>query len=183
LKTSEYTTMADRENTYWWHLGRIRIISSYVQSVKNKKKQFTILNIGCGTGGTIDMLESFGYTDNVDTSNEAIKYMKQRGYKNVTKVSNINLPFNANTYDMVGAFDVLEHIDDQVGALKEWKRVIKKDGAIVITVPAYQWLWSKHDISLHHKRRYTIKLLTDAAKHAGLKPKKYHMLSYFLCHL
>lgn len=164
--------MAEREQTYWWHLGRLRIIQSYVQHVKNGKKKFTVLNIGCGTGGTIDMLESFGETDNVDISDEAIKFMKQRGYKRITKVRDVKLPFKAKTYDMVGAFDVLEHIDKQVEALKEWKRVIKDDGAIVITVPAYQWLWSDHDVSLHHKRRYTTKRLVEAARQAGLKPEK-----------
>ena len=131
--------MAEREKTYWWHIGRLRVIQGYVQRAKNKKK-FTILNIGCGTGGTIDMLESFGETENVDISDEAIKFMRKHGYKRITKVNDIKLPFKAKTYDMVGAFDVLEHIDKHVEALKEWKRVIKDDGVIIITVPAYQWL-------------------------------------------
>lgn len=172
LKTAEYAMMAKREKTYWWHLGRLRIIHAYIRPVRAQKKKFTILNIGCGTGGTIDMLEAFGVTDNADISDEAIKFMKKQGYTRITKVENIKLPSKAKTYDMVGAFDVLEHIEDQVGALKEWKRVIKDDGAIIITVPAYQWLWSGHDVSLHHKRRYTLKRLTDAANEAGLKPEK-----------
>jgi SAM-dependent methyltransferase len=153
-------------------LGRLKIIQSYIEKARNGKKKITILNIGCGTGGTIDMLESFGVTDNVDISDEAIKFMKKQGYKRLTKVKDIKLPFKDKTYDMVGAFDVLEHIDKQVEALSEWKRVIKDDGAIVITVPAYQWLWSQHDVSLHHQRRYTTKRLAEAAKQAGLKPQK-----------
>lgn len=172
MNKAEYATMAEREQTYWWHLGRLRIIQSYVQRALGGEKEAAILNIGCGTGGTIDMLESFGKTDNVDISDDAIGFMKKRGYKRITKVSDIKLPFKAKTYDMVGAFDVLEHIDDQVEALKEWRRVLKDDGAIIITVPAYQWLWSDHDVSLHHKRRYTTKRLTEAAQEAGLKPEK-----------
>jgi len=164
--------MAEREKTYWWHIGRLRIIQTYIESAKKKRKNFKILNIGSGTGGTIDLLESFGVTDNVDISDQAIKFMKVRGYTKITKVVDIKLPFRDKTYDMVGAFDVLEHIDKQVDALKEWRRVIADDGAIIITVPAYQWLWSNHDVSLHHKRRYTIKRLNAAAKKAGLKPKR-----------
>ena len=164
--------MAEREQSYWWHLGRLRIIQSYIQRATSNKHQLKILNIGCGTGGTIDMLESFGETDNVDISDDAIKFMKQNGYKRITKVADIALPFKAKTYDVVGAFDVLEHIEKQIEALKEWKRVIKDDGAIIITVPAYQWLWSDHDVSLHHKRRYTTKRLAEAAKKAGLKVEK-----------
>lgn len=172
MKKSEYARMAEREKTYWWHLGRLRIIQTYVTRALRGKQKPLILNVGCGTGGTIDMLENFGVVDNVDISDDAIKLMKKHGYKRLTKVSGVKLPFKAKTYDMVGAFDVLEHIDKQVGALKEWKRVIKDDGAIVITVPAYQWLWSDHDVSLHHQRRYTTKRLEAAAKEAGLVVEK-----------
>lgn len=164
--------MAERERTYWWHLGRLRIIEAYIQKALKQKKNVKILNIGCGTGGTINMLETFGVTDNVDISDDAIKFMKQSGFKRITKVDGIKLPFKNKSYDMVGAFDVLEHIDKQVEALKEWKRVLKDDGAIIVTVPAYQWLWTDHDVSLHHMRRYTIKRLNIAANQAGLKAEK-----------
>jgi SAM-dependent methyltransferase len=164
--------MAEREKTYWWHLGRLRIIESYLKRIHKEPSKTKILNVGCGTGGTIDMLEGFGTVDNVDISDDAIDFMKQRGYKRITKVDDIELPFKDKTYDIVGAFDVLEHIEDEVGALREWGRILKDDGAIVITVPAYQWLWTEHDVSLHHKRRYTTKRLAAAAAEAGLKPEK-----------
>ncbi len=172
MKKSEYTRMAEREKSYWWHIGRLKIIQSYVQKGTKGKKDIALLNVGCGTGGTIDMLEEFGTVDNVDVSDDAINFMKQSGYTRLTKVDDIKLPFKAKTYDVVGAFDVLEHIEDHVGALKEWKRVLKDDGAIVITVPAYQWLWSDHDVSLYHKRRYTTKLIAETAKHAGLRVER-----------
>lgn len=172
VNKAEYATMADREKTYWWHVGRLRIIDSYIHRAKGKKKKVKIMNIGCGTGGTIDMLEKHGVTDNVDISDDAIKFMKERGYKRLTRVSGLELPFKAESYDIVGSFDVLEHIDDHVMALKEWSRVLKDDGAIVITVPAYQWLWTNHDVSLHHRRRYTAKLLAIAGREAGLKVEK-----------
>lgn len=175
MKTIEYARMAEREQTYWWHVGRLRIIQRYIQTIKGKKHDFKILNVGCGTGGTIDMLEQLGSTQNVDISDEAIGFMNQKGYKNITKVDDVELPFKDASFDLVGAFDVLEHIEKDIDALKEWKRVIKPDGAILITVPAYQWLWSGHDVSLYHKRRYTTKLLRERAKIAGLKVEK---LSY-----
>ena len=172
MKSVEYATMAEREQSYWWHLGRLYIIQAYIQRATARKKTVKIMNIGCGTGGTIDMLESFGVVDNVDISDDAIRFMKEHGYKRITKVHDIELPFKNKSYDVVGAFDVLEHIEDQVGALKEWKRILKDDGAIVITVPAYQWLWTEHDVSLYHKRRYTVSRLVQAAAEAGLKPEK-----------
>lgn len=173
MKKTEYTRMAERESTYWWHLGRLKIIQTYIErATKGARSDLKLLNVGCGTGGTIDMLEQFGLVDNVDISDDAIKFMKQHGYQRITKVNDIKLPFKDRSYDVVGAFDVLEHIDKQVEALKEWKRVLKDDGAIIITVPAYQWLWTDHDVSLHHKRRYTTKRLAGAAKKAGLKPER-----------
>jgi SAM-dependent methyltransferase len=139
------------------------------------------LNVGCGTGGTIDMLEKFGKVDNVDTSDDAIAFVEKLGYGNITKVDGIDLPFKDKTYDVVGAFDVLEHIEDHKGALSEWKRVLKDDGAIVITVPAYQWLWSAHDVSSRHRRRYTLKSLIAVATEAGLRPeKKSYAISFLL---
>lgn len=164
--------MAEREQTYWWHIGRLRIIQTYLRSIKGTKRTLHILNVGCGTGGTIDMLESLGTVQNVDISDEAIRFMNQKGYHNITKVEGVKLPFKDGTFDVVGAFDVLEHIEEETEALKEWGRVLKKDGAILITVPAYQWLWSDHDVSLHHKRRYTTRRMAEAAHKAGLKVDK-----------
>lgn len=172
MKKSEYARMAERERTYWWHLGRLKIIETYIQRAKGQKNKIKMLNVGCGTGGTIDMLEQFGKVDNVDISDDAIKFMEQNGYTNIVKVDDIKLPFKDKTYDIVGAFDVLEHIENQTGALREWKRVLKDDGAIVVTIPAYQWLWGDHDVSLHHQRRYTTKRIKLAAREAGLRPEK-----------
>jgi SAM-dependent methyltransferase len=173
--------MADYEQNYWWHVGRLEIIQTYVKRASRNKSHSTILNVGCGTGGTIDMLEKFGKVDNVDASDDAIVFVKKLGYRDVTKVGDIDLPFEDETYDIVGAFDVLEHIEDHRSALAEWKRVLKDDGAIVITVPAYQWLWSGHDVSLHHQRRYNMKSLMTVAAEAGLRPeRKSYAISFSL---
>ncbi len=171
----EYDRMADREKTYWWHLGRLQIIKTYIAVAKKGKTNLKILNVGCGTGGTIDLLESFGKVENVDNSDDAIRFMKSSGHKNVVKVDGIKLPFKDASFDIVGAFDVLEHIQEDRAALKEWSRVLRPDGAIVVTVPAYQWLWSGHDEVLYHKRRYTKALIKKTARQAGLKVDK---LSY-----
>ncbi len=175
MNVQEYTRMAERETNYWWHIGRLKIIETNIQKYVKGKKDLKILNVGCGTGGTIDMLERLGIVDNVDASEEAINYMRKRGYKRLTKVEGILLPIEDKTYDMVVAFDVLEHIEDDVAALKEWRRVLKDDGMVFLTVPAYQWLWTGHDESLHHFRRYTTKMIKDKAHAAGLGKRR---LSY-----
>ena len=164
--------MAEHEQAYWWHLGRLRIIETYLRVARLPSQKAKLLNVGCGTGGTVPTLEKFGAVDNVDTSDQAIAFMKQRGYSRVTKVHGTALPFTGGSYDLVVAFDVLEHIEDHLGALREWSRVLKDDGAIVLTVPAYQWLWSGHDVALGHHRRYTAQRLKAAAALTGLRPQK-----------
>ena len=154
MNTSEYTQMAKQEDLYWWHLGRKKIIDQRLKNIRLDKKT-KILNIGCGTGGTIATLEKYGQLTNVDTSKEAIRHLKKRGIKNVTQVEGLVLPYKNNSFDIVIALDVLEHIENDSKALKEWYRVLKPEGKLLITVPAYQWLWSEHDESLHHYRRYT----------------------------
>lgn len=172
MKRAEYKKMAEREQNYWWHVGRLKIIESYLEmAARGMDGKITLLNVGCGTGGTLPTLEKFGKVTNVDVSDDAIKFMKREGHK-VIKVEGIDLPFKDNTFSLVGAFDVLEHIDQDVDALREWRRVLKSGGRVVLTVPAYQWLWSEHDVSLHHFRRHTKAGVAKKAKDAGLKPVK-----------
>jgi SAM-dependent methyltransferase len=160
--------MAEREKTYWWHVGRLAIIDQYLKRVPGTKKKTKILNIGCGTGGTISTLEKFGQVENVDISDDAIRFMKELGY-GVKKANGLTLPYKDKKFTVVGAFDVLEHIEDDVAALKEWGRVLSPGGYVVLTVPAYSWLWSGHDVSLHHYRRHTRKSVAIKAEEAGLK--------------
>src|ERR1035438_6448183 len=101
--------MAEREFSYWWHLGRLRIIETYLQKATKDKNDVRILNVGCGTGGTVATLERYGTVDNVDGSDDAIAFMRQLGYMRVKKMDGMKLPYNDKIYDVVAAFDVLEH--------------------------------------------------------------------------
>lgn len=173
MKSSEYSKMADAENFYWWHVGRKKIINKQLKKAVTIAPQSTrLLNIGCGTGGTIPMLSKFGSLDNVEVSQEAIDICRDKGFSNVKKIDGIKLPFKDNEFDIAVALDVLEHIEDDSGALKEWHRILKKNGRVFITVPAYQWLWSEHDESLHHHRRYTLSGLHKKLNRAGFRVQK-----------
>jgi SAM-dependent methyltransferase len=154
MRTTEYANMAAMEESYWWHAGRKRIIQRQMDGLKIRR-QATILNIGCGTGGLIPLLSKYGQLENVDTSRHAIDFCRRRGFKNLQQIDDLRLPFANNTFDLLVATDVLEHIEDDNRALAEWYRTLKPGGQLIMTVPAYQWLWSEHDESLHHHRRYT----------------------------
>lgn len=165
--------MAERERSYWWHVGRYAIIEKYMEFAlsSNRSTDLKILNIGAGTGGTIHVLEQFGKLTNADTSNESVKYLKKRNY-GVDKISTKKLPYDDSSFDATVALDVLEHIQEDTEALKEWRRVLKPGGRAIVSVPAYQWLWSDHDVSLGHFRRYTKKEILKKAAIASLDPIK-----------
>lgn len=166
MNIEEYKNMATREEHYWWHIGRNQLVLRQLQQLAAQKgnRELKILNIGCGTGGTIPVLQQFGFVDNVDTEPMAAQFVKRRGYGDVTLVDGVELPFHDESYDLVVALDVLEHIDSEVHALQEWWRVLKPCGNALLTVPAHSWLWSEHDEALHHFRRYS-KSQLDVAMH------------------
>lgn len=174
MEKEEYTKMAQQESNYWWYVGRIHIIRAQLKRIQDElgHKDLKILNIGSGTGGTIPMLQEFGEVFNVDVSEQALKILKSKGINNLHKIEGTKLPFKANYFDVAVAMDVLEHIKEDEQALKEWSRVIKPNGRLVITVPAYQWLWSEHDESLHHFRRYTASNLHKICNQANFKVRK-----------
>lgn len=179
MNVNEYKKLHDAESTYWWHVGRLKIIHGQIKKLQEKgllKFDAAILNVGAGTGGTIPTLEKFGTVMNVDTSDQAIRFIESGGH-HAKLIDGSTLPFKDSTFDMVVALDVMEHIEDDAAALKEWLRVIKPGGMIFITVPAYQWLWSDHDVVMHHYRRYStgqIRSLTKAY------PVKIIKLSYMI---
>lgn len=158
--------MARLERTYWWHVGRLDVVRRQLQQIAGGRKNLRILNVGAGTGGTVDMLAAFGAIDHVDMADEAIAYLHALHIPNVIQADAVKLPYADNTYDIVIALDVLEHIEDDLAALNEWRRVLRPGGEVVLTVPAYQWLWSEHDESLHHFRRYTASGLHALCNHA-----------------
>jgi SAM-dependent methyltransferase len=169
MNTDEYSRMAELEDSYWWHVGRISILSHQLGKLSTGRSR--ILNVGCGTGGTIPLLSQYGDVTNVDVSPEAVKFCQQKGYE-AKLVAIDTLPFPDKSFDMLVATDVLEHIESDLAALQEWRRVLTEDGFLVLTVPAYQWLWSAHDEALHHYRRYSLGQLHRLINLAGYQVKK-----------
>ncbi len=131
-----------------------------------------ILNVGCGTGGLIPTLERFGSVANYDPSLEAVRLCKERGHADTYHFNGGYLPCEGDSFDIAAALDVLEHIQDDRIALAEWFRVLKPGGRLLISVPAYQWLWSSHDEALGHCRRYTASRLHRDLNRAGFSVGK-----------
>ncbi|MGP7795481.1 class I SAM-dependent methyltransferase [Sphingomonas sp. CLY1604] len=172
-----YDRMAAYDSTHWWYRARRDILSDYLTRYGKMPKGARILEIGCGTGHNLPMLERFGEVDAIEIDPAARAIASERLGKPVGDAPLPDLPGVARgAYDLVAVLDVVEHIEDDVAALKGMASLLKPGGKILIAVPAHQWMWSAHDVVNHHHRRYSKASLARAIDAAGLKPAK---LTYF----
>lgn len=172
-----YDRMAAHDSTHWWYRARRDILSDYLTRYGRMPKDARILEIGCGTGHNLPMLAAFGEVDAIEIDPAAREIASARLGKPVGDAPLPDLPgVPRGRYDLVAVLDVVEHIADDVSALKGMASLLKPGGKILIAVPAHQWLWSAHDVVNHHHRRYSKASLTTAIAAAGLTPRK---LTYF----
>jgi SAM-dependent methyltransferase len=139
-----------------------------------------LLDVGCGTGATAAALTEFGTVAGVDFSPLALERCGRRGLTNLMQGQAEALPLRDGCVDVIVATDILEHIEDDHAALREFHRVLKPGGHAVLSVPAYQMLWGEHDLALMHKRRYLAGQLGRLAARVGFRADR---LTYALCFL
>jgi SAM-dependent methyltransferase len=130
-----------------------------------------VLDAGCGTGRNLQDYARLGPAAGVDPSASAVEFCRQRGLSDVTEAGVEALPFDDGAFDLVFATDVLEHVDDDVAAMRELRRVVAPGGTLVATVPAYMWLWTANDVALQHRRRYSRPQLAQSAAASGWRPE------------
>jgi|TARA_B100002003_G_scaffold240145_1_gene260361 ubiquinone/menaquinone biosynthesis C-methylase UbiE len=154
------------EAKHWWFKARRDMV---LKLLRTTKKDAKVIDIGCAGGTTLKFLTKNGFsnTSGIDLSSKAIKHCKSRGIKNVTCQDATKTTFKDNTFDTLVSSDVVQNIPDDSKALKEWHRIAKKGGRLILFTDAYQWLWSKHDESAHALRRYSLSQLKRKVKRAG----------------
>lgn len=157
------------EDRHWWFRSRRRVIWALVHRA-GLGPQPRLLDAGCGTGRNLMEFASLGPAEGVDLSPQAVAFCRQRGLDEVRQAAIEDLPYEAERFDLVLATDVIEHLEDDGPALTELRRVTAPDGRLVVTVPAYQWLWSQHDTSWQHFRRYTRRRLRERVRATGWEP-------------
>lgn len=129
---------------------------------------FKIMDFGCGTGGLTQALGQFGPIEGVDFSEEALAYCQKRGLKNTRLIQSAD-EVEAENYDLVGSFDVLEHIEDDQSVIEALHRSLKPGGVLMVTVPALKVLWGGEDVVSHHVRRYTRSEVKAKIQRAGFE--------------
>lgn len=168
MQQHTYAIMNRVEDEHWWFVGRRLILEEFLRSLDPNSQipNPKFLDVGCGTGANLEMLSQFGTAEGVDVSDDALEFCRRKGL-NVHKGLAEELPFPDETFDVVTALDVVEHLDDDVAGLKEMFRVLKKGGKTLVFVPAFMWLWGVQDDVSNHRIRYSRKQIVERLQEAG----------------
>jgi SAM-dependent methyltransferase len=179
MSPEAYLEMAETETEHWWFRGRRDVIYSALQRLRLPLLRARVLEVGSGTGGNIEMLTQFGRVSGLEMDETALALTAKRtGGQFDIRAGRCpdKVPFDGEQFNLICFFDCLEHIPDDVASLARMRALLAADGAIVVTVPAYQWLWSAHDVYLHHCRRYSRASLIECAQAAGYRVER---ITYF----
>lgn len=170
-----YRSMYEQEERHWWFRGRRAVIAALLRR-SGISPPLRVLDAGCGTGRNLEDYARLGPVTGIDPSETAVRFCRSRGVESVLRAEVEDLPFEDQSFDLLCATDVLEHVDDDRLALSELRRVAAPAAHLLITVPAYMWLWSDSDLALHHCRRYDRSELASRVVEAGWRPV---LASYF----
>jgi SAM-dependent methyltransferase len=159
------------EDHHWWFIGKRLLVDALLDGVL-RPGRVRLLDVGCGTGGVLAHLREGVSTVGVDRSVQALAYCRQRGLDAVACADAHRLPFAPASFDAVLLLDALEHVADEAVLLDAVRDLLRPGGSLLISVPAYQFLWSKHDEVLHHVRRYTGRSLRRALDASGFSIRR-----------
>ncbi|HST54710.1 MAG TPA: class I SAM-dependent methyltransferase [Solirubrobacteraceae bacterium] len=154
------------EDRHWWYRGRRSVLDVVVRRI-GVAPGARILDAGCGSGRNMVELGRFGTVTGIELSETSVELARERGAGEVVQGSLLEMVFADDSFELAASLDVIEHLEDDRKALRELRRVVVPGGALLIMVPAYQWLWSAHDEINHHHRRYNRRTLLAAASDAG----------------
>ncbi len=156
MDAAEHERLAELEDSYWWHVGRRHLIRSLLRWHLPQVAEREIVDVGCGAGGNLDILGEFGRCRGVEPAGPGLIGCRERGLDEERVLEGFAdaLPLESESVDLITLLDVIEHLDDDGAALREAWRVLRPGGHLLITVPAYRFLWSVHDEALGHRRRY-----------------------------
>jgi SAM-dependent methyltransferase len=168
------------EDYHWWFASRTRALHAVMGQVLPQKPDLRLLDIGCGAGNMIHHLDQYGRVKGLDIDERPVRKARERGYDvdqfDVTRP----MPFDPNSFDVITALDVIEHNQDDLAILRDSYRLLKPGGYIVITVPAFMWLWSYNDELNAHARRYTAAELRQKLSQSGFKVRRITYNNFFI---
>jgi SAM-dependent methyltransferase len=169
MERQEYEAMFRVEDTLWWYTGMRRVVAAFLNGTAGTRGWS--LDAGCGTGGNLPSLARYGTVVGLDFSEDALGFARRRGAWPLLQGTVNRLPFKDNAFSFLTSFDVVCHrsVGDDVAVFREFFRVLKPGGRLLLRLPAYHWLYSQHDAAVHTKRRYTASELKLMVQQAGFR--------------
>lgn len=165
-----FDRMAEIDNEHWWFAARRDIIAGLIERQTKHARPMRILEVGCGTGSNLALLQRYGHVDAIEPDDAARALAASRsGLPIRGGLLPDGVRLDDGAYDLIVLLDVLEHIPDDQGTLQALRSKLAAGGRLIVTVPAAPWMWSAHDLAHHHQRRYTAKTLTRAFQAAGFQ--------------
>jgi len=170
-----YDRMREVERDHWWFSARREILADQIAGL-GLPAGAEILEAGCGAGGNLQMLSRFGRVRAVEPDEASRIHAGRDGVEVLAGLLPDRLPHFDVAFDLVAAFDVIEHVEEDAAAVAALAALLKPGGRMIATVPANAWMWSRHDVLHHHKRRYDLGRFRRLFEEAGLQVEK---ASYF----
>lgn len=181
MRRDLYEEMYRQESYYWWHVGKRGLVKALLKEFTGlRKKSLKILDVGCGTGMMMKELSENSEIWGLDNDPLALKFCQKRGFTNFKNGDlEKKLPFKDKSFEIVLCLDVLEHLRDEKLPVKEFFRILKPKGFLVVTVPAYPALMSRWDLVCGHQRRYTQEGIKRLLGEVGFAPRKTSYTNFF----
>lgn len=168
------------EDSHWWFASRVRALNAVMERILPQKSDFRLLDVGCGAGNMIHHLSEYGQVKGLEIDARPVEKAHERGYDVEQFDATQPMPFDPGTFDAVTALDVIEHNQDDMAILTDSYRILKPGGHIIITVPAFMWLWTHNDDLNAHFRRYTAGELKQKLTQASFKIRRVSYNNFFV---
>ena len=182
MEKDEYRKHFELEEDFWWFAGKRAMIGAVLSKHLPAEHGERMLDIGCGTGYNLIFFQDYFDGYGGDLSGDALFFAKKRNLKKLVQADARHLPFKDGSFAFISLLDVLYHkkIESDVSVLREVHRILNKDGLLLITDSAFQFLQSRHDLALHARERYTIKTLKGRLSAGGFYVNKISYFNFFL---
>lgn len=177
--TSTPMRVVIEEDKHWWFASRTRAILAYLDRYVGAGRNRRVLDVGCGAGNMMHHLAHYGGVVGVDNNPRPLEVARQRGL-DVRQGSGDGLPFGDAEFDLVSLLDTVEHVPAEGQVFSECNRVLKGGGRLLVTVPAFMFLWSRNDVINMHQRRYTVPELRGKLESHGFHVLRISYNNFFI---